>query len=374
MEKLENINIVLENEVIFGDIIFNDRITKITKKDNYKEGQPLLVPGFIDVHIHGSAGMDVMDATKEAIAEMAKSLLKEGTTSFLPTTITNSFENTEKALVNIKKYYEEENHFSKVLGIHLEGPFINPLKKGAQPLQYITKPNIELFNNWQEMSGGLIKKVSMAPEMENGYKFISEISKTGVIISVAHSNATFLETNEANLKGATSITHMYNALSPFHHRDIGAIGAGLLLDGYDNELITDFIHVSKEAVKLLIKTKSPNKVIVITDSMRAKWIKDEVSELGGQTVYIKDGMATLKDGTLAGSILKMIDAYKNLRSLNIAYEDISKMMSLNAARELKLDNEIGSIKENKIADFVLMDANYNILKTIINGKTLYKGE
>ncbi len=374
MKKIENVNIILENKVIYGDVFYDEKIDKITIKGDFKKGSPLLIPGFIDNHIHGSAGYDVMDSSIEALEGISKSLLKEGTTSYLPTTITNSIANKTRALENIKSYYQNHNNYAKVLGIHLEGPFINPLKKGAQPLEFIIKPDIKLFNKWQKESGNLIKKISLAPEMEGSFSFIEELTKQEVVISIAHSNATFKEVLNANKLGASSITHMYNALSPFHHRDIGAIGAGLLLDELNTELILDFIHVSKEAVKLLIKTKTPNRIIIITDSMRAKGLHDGVSELGGQTVYIKDGMATLKDGTLAGSILKMIDGYKNLISLGISLVDISKMMSLNAAKELNLEDKIGSIKEGKIADLVLLDPNYNIIKTIVNGNTLFERE
>lgn len=372
MKKIENVNIVLENKVIFGDIFYDEKITKIIEKGKEKTGTPTLIAGFIDNHIHGSAGFDVMDSTIEAITGIAKSLLQEGTTSFLPTTITNSIPNKTKALKNIHTYYLHHNNYAKVLGIHLEGPFINPLKKGAQPLEFIIEPNLELFNDWQKESGYLIKKISLAPEMNGAYDFIKELNKQNLVTSIAHSNATFNEVLKSTKLGLTSVTHMFNALSPFHHRDIGATGAGLLLDELHTELILDFIHVSKEAAKLLIKTKTPDRVIVITDSMRAKGLSDGISELGGQTVYIKDGMATLKDGTLAGSILKMIDAFKNMLSLEISLVEISKMMSLNAAKELNLASEIGSIKEGKIADFVLLDQDYNIIKTIVSGKTLYE--
>ncbi len=200
MKKIENINIVLENKVVFGDLFYNEKITNIIEKGSKQKGVSTLISGFIDNHIHGSFGSDVMDSTILALTTISKSLLKEGTTSYLPTTITNSITNKSNALKNINDYYLNHNNYSKVLGIHLEGPFINPIKKGAQPLEYIIKPDFNLFKMWQNESGNLIKKISLAPEMENASEFIKALVSNGVVVSIAHSNVTiYIDEDAASL-------------------------------------------------------------------------------------------------------------------------------------------------------------------------------
>ncbi|MGI6782449.1 MAG: N-acetylglucosamine-6-phosphate deacetylase [Acholeplasmataceae bacterium] len=369
--KLTNVNIVLEDKVIFGDIKFNGKITKIIEKDSFKEGFPLLTPGFIDTHIHGSASFDAMDASENAIEQMALSLVREGTTSFMPTPMTQSNDKIIKSLESIASYYKNQNPLAaEVIGIHLEGPYFNVAARGAQPQEFIRNPNIEEFNNYLKASDNLIKKLSLAPELPGATELIKHLVSKNIIPSLAHTKATYNQALAAYQAGATSLTHTYNAMSPIHHRDIGVVGLGYT-EEVMCELIYDTIHVSPPAAKLLINNATVNRVMLITDAMRNKWLPDGISELGGQTVIIKNGEARLENGSLAGSILKMIDGYNNLRKLGYNYVELAKLTSTNAAKHFKL-NDRGIIKERLRSDFVLLDENHQIISTFIQGIVVYQ--
>ncbi|HKL60806.1 MAG TPA: N-acetylglucosamine-6-phosphate deacetylase [Acholeplasma sp.] len=377
---IKNVHIVLENEIVFGSVQLEDgKIKSIIKHDEPNSNGDeffYLVPGFIDVHIHGSNGHDAMDhQNKDAVEQMALSLVKEGTTAFLPTTMTQTVENITKSLAGIKTYYDNQNKSAtKVLGIHLEGPFINVLAAGAQPKACVVYPTIAQFDAYNKASGHLIKKVSVAPEVQNGLELIRHLKDNHIIASIAHTKATYEIVKEALKAGATSLTHTYNAMTPLHHRDVGVVGAALLHNELSSELIFDKIHVCVEASKILFNAKGEDNIILITDSMRAKWLEEGISELGGQKVYIKNNEARLEDGTLAGSILKMIDGYKNLvNDLSLSLPQASKLASANPAKQLNVFDQMGSITEGKCADLVLLDSNLNIKQTIIDGHIVYKG-
>lgn len=376
MMIIKNINIVLENKEIFGDVVINDGIITevIEKEGKAKAGINYLVPGFIDVHIHGSNNFDAMDPEATAIEQMALSLVKEGTTGFLPTTMTQTIENIEASLEAIASYYEKQNPLAtEVYGVHLEGPFINEGAAGAQPKNCIIKPTLEIFKSFNKKANNLIKKVSIAPEIEGSIELIKYLKENEIVSSVAHTKANYQTIKNAIDAGLSSLTHFYNAMTPLHHRDIGVVGAGLLHNELNAELIFDKIHVSVPAAKVLLQSKGVDNVTLITDSMRAKYMPEGESELGGQTVYIKNNEARLFDGTLAGSILKMNDGYKNLViDLGLSWSDASKMASVNPAKQLNIYNQVGSIEVGKKANLVVMDNDFNVLETIINGKIVYK--
>ncbi|MBT2678922.1 N-acetylglucosamine-6-phosphate deacetylase [Bacillus sp. ISL-35] len=333
-----------------------------------------IVPGFIDVHIHGAGGADTMDATIEALSTMASILPAEGTTSFLATTITQEQSSIIKALENAAEYMGGHNHPGKaeMLGIHLEGPFINETRKGAQPEEFIIKPDIGLFANMQQASGNNIRLVTLAPEQENGIEFIAYLVQNGVIASVGHSDATYTQMFEAVKAGVSHVTHLFNGMRGMHHRDPGVAGAALLLDELKIELIADGIHVVPEMLDLAIRTKGKDGVILITDSMRAKCLKNGIYDLGGQAVKVADGKALLADGTLAGSILKMKDSLKNMMEFTgISLEDAVKLASENPARQLKVFDRKGSIAAGKDADLVVLDSSHEVSMTICRGITSY---
>ncbi len=334
-----------------------------------------LIPGMIDIHIHGVDGADTMDATPEALKIIAKSLPKEGTTSFLATTITQSSKNIENALDNVKDYIEnyQDSGYAEVLGVHLEGPFISEKRAGAQPLEYIMPPNITLFRKWQKLSNGIIKVVTLAPEEENGLEFIRFLKQSGVVASIGHSNATYEEVSSAIEAGASHVTHLFNGMSGLHHREPGVVGAALVRDELKVELIVDGIHVRPEIVDHTYKSKTIDSIILITDSMRAKCLKAGFYDLGGQKVSVTNDRATLQDGTLAGSILKMGQAMSNFREFTgCSLEELIKVTSVNPAMSLKVFDRKGSIKEGKDADLVLVDNNLEVIMTYCCGNLAFK--
>jgi len=345
---------------------------KITFPSKYKA-----VPGFIDVHIHGINGADVMDATRESLDIMTKALPSEGTTSFLATTITQSSSEIEKALSNASHYMDgqQEAGRAEIIGIHLEGPFVNPRNAGAQPKDYIVDPNIDQFKKWQSLAKNGIKLVTLAPEQTGGLELVRYLKETGVVASIGHSDAVYEEVMEAIKAGANHVTHLFNQMRGLHHREPGVVGAAFLHDELKAEIIVDGVHVRPEMVKLAFKQKGSHGLILITDSMRAKCLKNGHYDLGGQDVTVQDGKAVLSDGTLAGSILKLGTAAKNiLNYTGCSLEEVIRMASVNPAKQLNVFDRKGSIAEGKDADIVILDENMEVVMTFCRGTLAYKRE
>lgn len=331
------------------------------------------LPGFIDVHIHGAASFDAMDATPEALSGIAGALPAEGTTSFLATTMTQSEPAIREALENASRFTAEEGQ-AEMLGVHLEGPFISKKRAGAQPLEHIAVPSVELFEEWQEASGNQIRLVTVAPEVENGFEFIKAVSQNGVIASIGHTDATLEQVQEAVQSGASHVTHLYNQMSPLHHRNPGAIGAALLEDALTVEVIADFVHSHPQSVRLAFRQKGAERLILITDAMRAKGLEPGLYDLGGQEVHVTGSDARLSDGTLAGSILTMETAVKNIASVTgCTLPELVAMTSANAAKELGLEQK-GSIQAGKDADITILDEQFNVQLTICRGAIAYSKE
>ncbi|WP_243385571.1 N-acetylglucosamine-6-phosphate deacetylase [Bacillus kexueae] len=336
-----------------------------------------VIPGRIDVHIHGANGADVMDATHDALETMATSLPKEGTTSFLATTMTQSTKAIEDAVSNVASYIKKKKNVPQadILGIHLEGPFLNPEKTGAQPSEHLLDPSLSLFDHWQRVADGRIKLVTVAPELRGGLEFIRHLQNNGVVASIGHTNATNEEVTKAIQAGATHVTHLFNGMRGLHHRDPGTAGTALLRDELKVEVIADGIHVHPEMLNLTYQVKSSDKIILITDSMRAKCLRNGTYELGGQTVSVQDGEARLFDGTLAGSVLTMNDAVLNMmKYTECTLEESIVMSSVNPAKQLGLFHQIGSLKEGKDADIVILDEQNDVFMTICKGKIAYQKE
>ena len=330
----------------------------------------VVMPGFIDVHIHGSSGFDTMDATSEALNGLASSLPREGTTSFLATTMTQSDEAISKALQTASAFQADEQQ-AEMLGVHLEGPFISPEMAGAQPLEYIMAPSLSLFEKWQELSGKRIKQITIAPEADHNMEFIRTLSANGVVASIGHSNASFEKVQEAIAAGAKQVTHLYNQMSPFHHRNPGVVGAAFLEEGLAVELIADFVHSHQQSVRLAYQQIGASRLILITDAMRAKGLAPGTYDLGGQDVQVSERDARLPNGALAGSILTMETAAKNVKAItHCTWPELAAMTSANAAIQLGLENK-GVIATGKDADLVILDGDANVLLTICRGNIAY---
>lgn len=307
-----------------------------------------IIPGFIDVHSHGGYDFDAMDGNAEELDKMVNEMVYEGVTTYFPTTMTQSHENIAKAMQAIREVAAKN---PVIQGIHLEGPFVSPVFKGAQPEEYIEAPDLEVFEQWNKLSGNLIKLVTYAPEHNTSPAFEKYLLEHGIVPSVGHSNATREQMKHSK---ASHVTHLYNAQREFKHREPGVTGHALLEDNIYCELIADGFHVCPDMIKLAYKLKGPDKIELVTDSMRAKGMPEGVSELGGQKVIVKDKQARLETGNLAGSVLRYEDAFKNImRFTGCSITDAVKMTSGNQAKEF------GLVKKGKLAPG--MDADLNIL-------------
>lgn len=380
---IKNAKIFTEKEIyVNGSIVLTDgKVQFINKQESTEvpadahtiDGTNLnVIPGFIDGHIHGANGADVMDATEAAIDTMASVLPAEGTTSFLATTITQSPENTAHALTNIATYNNKPGQ-ADMVGVHLEGPFIEKNRAGAQPIQYIIEPDIEQFKHWQNLSGHKIKTITLAPEHDKNGSFIDYLYQSGVNVSAGHTATDFEGMKKAVAYGVRQVTHLCNAMSGIHHRDIGVVGAAFQLKELRAELIADGIHVSPEMLDLIYKNVGSERLILITDAMRAKCLQPGNYELGGQPVKVNSDRAVLEDGTLAGSILKMYKGAQQMLQLpDVSIQNIIEMTSMNPAKQLGIFDRKGSILKGKDADVLLVDDQLNIKYTICRGEIAFE--
>jgi N-acetylglucosamine-6-phosphate deacetylase len=334
-----------------------------------------IIPGMIDVHIHGAAGADVMDASFEALQAMANVLPKEGTTSFLATTMTERIDRIDAALENAGHYMNDENKAGKaeILGVHLEGPFLSTKRAGAQPVEHIIERDLDLFKKWNQLANHAIRLVTYAPEEDENLEFTHYLRQAGIIASIGHSDALYDGMMSAIQAGASHVTHLYNGMRGLHHREPGVLGTALIQDELTVEIIADGVHIRPEMIRLAYQQKGKDKIILITDSMEAKWLGSGTYDLGSQEVTVADGKATLPDGTLAGSILKMNKAAQNMIEFTGCFlEDVVQMASVNPARQIGVFDRKGSISAGKDADLVVLDHAGEVKMTFCRGKLAYK--
>ncbi|WP_066497159.1 N-acetylglucosamine-6-phosphate deacetylase [Abyssisolibacter fermentans] len=360
-----------------GLIIKDGIIEQICQED--KEKQEILdltgykvLPGLIDMHIHGANSYDTMDASYEALNEISKYLAQNGITAFLPTTMTVKWESSLKAVENIDKAMKKGVDGAEIIGAYVEGPYITKEHKGAQPEAFIRDLDINDLEELISASNNSIKILTIAPEKEKTIEAIKFLTARGIEVSLGHTNATFEQTKKAIENGARIGVHTFNGMRGLHHREPGVVGALLAIDDVYTELIADTIHVNPAVMKILAKCKGVDKVCLISDCMRAGGLDDGEYILGELEVVVKDSIPRLKTGSLAGSTLKLINAVKNMiQKVNIDPIDAVHMASLVPAKILKMDDMIGSIKQNKKANLTVIDDNYNVVMTIIEGKIVY---
>ena len=380
IKGFKNVNVYVEGLGIVKKTVLveNGKIAKIVDECDCEglitlSDDKIVVPGFIDQHVHGANNSDGMYPTLEDAKNISKTIASEGVTSYLITTMTQTKENITAALVNAKNFINSYDYNgAKPIGVHLEGPFISKKYKGAQIETCIVPCDVETFKYYNEASGNNIKLITLAYE-ENGKELVNYLRDNKICASLGHTDATCDQALEGVKEGVCCFTHTYNAMKPLHHREAGVVGAALLSDEAYCEMICDLIHLNKNAIKVLYKAKGKDKLIAITDGIEAKHLPDGQYQLGGQPVYVKNNEARLIDGTLAGSTLLMNNGLKNIKNvLGLSIEDTVNMATKNPAINLHVYDSKGSIKEGKDADFAIIDSDFNVYMTVVEGNVVFE--
>ena len=374
---IKNCNIIYLDKIEKGSVLVENGKIKEINPSNVNDTEVIdaeglyLSPGFIDVHIHGAGGCDTMDGTVESINTIAKTIVQHGTTSFTPTTMTVAAEDIRKSMEVIKKLKEEGTEGANVLGAHLEGPFISPKAIGAQNPNFLLAPSVENYNKIVGDYSDAVVSITMAPEVEGAKELIKYLSDNGVTVSMGHTKATYDEAIEGIKCGACHSTHLYNAMTPFTHREPGVVGATFDTD-ITTETISDGIHISYPALRTAYKQKGTDKVLLVSDAMEACGMPDGQYSLGGQDVIVKNGAARLLDGTLAGSVLTLDKAVKNIyNNSNYPLNEVVRMATYNGAKHCHVEDHKGLIKEGYDADLILFNEDIEIQKVFVKGKKVY---
>jgi N-acetylglucosamine-6-phosphate deacetylase len=373
---LINARLLVNDEVIEGKILlFDNKIIDIVEDIILSDSDDVEIidakgayvsAGFIDLHIHGSGGADVMDATPEALEMLSTALPQTGTTSFLATTMTMSTQEIDNTLQNIQKHGATVTG-ANIVGVHLEGPFINASKHGAQDKNYVQAPNFNLIAHYMDE----VKMITLAPEVEGAENFVKQMTKEypHVILSIGHSESSYDEAIKSFTWGISHVTHLFNAMASYHHRQPGLVGAVFDSD-VTCDIIADLVHTHPTTLELTQKLKG-DKLILITDAMRAGCMKCGNYDLGGRSVKVSEGKALLEDGTLAGSVLKMNEALLNMsRHTTMNLTSLINTVTKSPARKLGLNK--GELKNGYDADIVIFDEDFSIITTIINGDVKYR--
>lgn len=371
--KIIHGNEVYSNQVLLYDHKIFDYISlNEFRSEEYEDiidaqGQWIL-PGFIDIHIHGAGGCDTMDGTEDAFLTISQTIVKNGVTGFLPTTMTAPKEDIQSSLSTVRKFMKQNLNGAQILGAHLEGPFINVEFMGAQNPDYIAKPKVEFIKEYLD----IIKIITFAPEMDEDHSFIHAMKQyPQITLSIGHSGAEFETALEAVKNGVRHVTHLFNAMSPLHHRKPGVVGAAFSSD-VTCEIIVDNIHIHPGLYPFIIQNKGVEQLVLITDSMRAGCMKEGVYELGGQKVIVKEGSARLESGTIAGSILTLEKAFQNMIEFtDLSIQEVSQLLSLNPAKVIHMDKKKGSLEIGKDADIVFLNEDFEVMRTVVGGNTIW---
>lgn len=330
-----------------------------------------VIPGLIDIHCHGGYGFDTNDAQEEGLRSWARKLPQEGVTSFLPTTLTQSEDILTKSVSNVAKVMEEDYEGAEILGIHLEGPYLNVEYKGAQPEAYIRKPSVEQFGHYQKAARGHIRYVTLATELDQGFALTRYLSERGITVSIGHSGATYEEAVMAYAHGARSVTHIYNGMAPFHHRANGLLGAALRIRSMYGEIICDGCHSTPAALYNYFMSKGPDYSIMVSDSLMAKG-----SPAGSKFLFGGNEIETASDGSahlifsnaLAGSTLKLNEGLRILiEEAMVPFHYAINSCTINPARCLGIENQKGRIGTGLDADLTVLDKDYQVIQTYCKG-------
>ena len=329
------------------------------------------VPGFIDVHIHGAGGHDVMEGTDEALAAVARTLARHGTTSFVATTVTASLDDTCRSVEGIVRFITQQlktdDARAEVLGVHYEGPFLNKARRGVHPTESIQLPSIELLERLLQAASGNARILTIAPELPGAVPCIEAARTAGVVVAMGHTDATYEEARAAISRGVRHAVHVYNAMRPFSHRDSGVIGAVLTSTEVTAELIADGVHVEEAAMRLLLQAKGPGCVILISDGLSATGMPDGKYNLGKFEVTVSNGVCRNAEGKLAGSTLTLDRALRNVVALGVTLADALRMLTTNPAKLLGIEFKKGALRVGADADIVLLDQNLQLTNVWTRG-------
>ncbi|MGL4742634.1 MAG: N-acetylglucosamine-6-phosphate deacetylase [Sarcina sp.] len=375
---IKNCKIVYLDRIEEGNVLIeNGKIKKINPEnltsDKVIDAKGLyLAPGFIDVHIHGAGGHDTMDGTIEAINAIAKVIVTRGTTSFTPTTMTMGAEDIVKSMKAIKYTKENGTEGANVLGAHLEGPFISEKAIGAQNPNYVLNPSVENFKKIVGDYEDAVVSLTLAPEVEGSKELIEYLASKNIVASMGHTKATYEEAMEGIRCGCSHATHLFNAMSGFTHRAPGVVGAVFDSD-ITTETISDGIHIAYPSLRVAYKNKGTDKTLLVTDAMMACCMPDGKYSLGGQDVIVADGAARLLNGALAGSVLTLDNAVRNIyQNTKYPLYEVVKMASYNPARHCKVEDRKGQIAEGFDADLLLFDEEIRIKSVFVNGNLVHE--
>jgi len=331
-----------------------------------------LFPGFIDVHIHGAVGVDMMEASPDELRRVSEFLVTQGVTGWLPTLVPAAASRYAHAVQAIEEAMSSAEG-ARVLGLHYEGPFVNEAQCGAlhaEHFQTYSAPN-ELEVLPLPNMDGAIRMITVAPEIDGGIELVRELNKRGWIVSIGHTRATVDDLESAREAGARHMTHFMNAMAPLHHRAPGPIGWGLSRDDVTCDLIADGVHVDPFMIRLLLRLKTPDRLSLISDAIAATGLGDGDYQIWGETISVTNRRTRNARGSIAGSVITMLDAVRMVLSLGVAEVDVARMASTNPARLLRIDPDYGSIKEGKRADLVALDSNRQVGLTFVGGQVAY---
>jgi N-acetylglucosamine-6-phosphate deacetylase len=331
----------------------------------------ILAPGFIDIHVHGGSGHDVMELDTSALAAIERGMFRHGVTSYLPTTVTAPLPDTMRSLENLGKAIRRSDSApgrSRPLGIHLEGPFISHAKRGVHPPSDLLPPSPQMLRQLHEASGGTISMLTIAPELDGAIPTIAEGVRLNIRVSLGHSNATFAEANAGIEAGASHATHTFNAMRPLDHREPGILGAVLSDDRITADLIADGLHVAPRVIKLFLRAKGADRAVLITDAISATGMPDGKYKLGGFEVDVSGDRCDL-DGKLAGSVLTLDRAVRNvMRFLPLTLNEAVRLATLNPARLLGVHGTLGELAIGRAADVVVLTPSGEVVATMASGK------
>jgi N-acetylglucosamine-6-phosphate deacetylase len=363
------------NVLIAGDVIstIGSNTSELPDTERiYELDGATLIPGFIDVHIHGAVGVDTNEADADGLKRVSRFLASKGVTAWMPTLVPAPVNDYRRAISSIEEA-QADHDGARILGVHYEGPFVNSAQCGALRTQYF-----RAFTGPGELDDLPILKqleakhmMTLAPEVDGGVELVAELVKRGWIVSIGHTKADLDVLDQAFTAGARHMTHFMNAMAPLHHRSPGPVGWGLLHDEVTCDVIADGVHLEPHTLRLLTKLMGPNRLTLISDAIAAAGLGDGVYNIWSESITVKDGRTSNKRGSIAGSVISILDAVRLIRNLGVEEVDLARMSSTNPARLLGIEPACGSIEEGKRADLVALDDDGNVRWTMVGGKIVY---